>query len=224
VNLSEGTRRLALLLGVVGAILGGFASYLQLQSVMDQQVRHKRFEQLANSDVVKQARLARNATQLSVPAKVYLDDDGNPISAGALTTDQAIQALRGLPEDRQRAILAKLSPEVKQGILAKLKVAPPADPASGRMVDPWAKYEITEPNGTPLDSEVNKGGISTIHWAKDYSVGSIETEPNLYLYPGPATGAWEYLLIVLFPILGFFIPWGVVRAIGWVGAGFVQSS
>ena len=31
-NLKEGTRRLALLLGVVGAILGGFASYLVLQT------------------------------------------------------------------------------------------------------------------------------------------------------------------------------------------------
>lgn len=37
-----------------------------------------------------------------------------------LSPDQAIQALRGLPEARQRAILGKLSPQVKQGIMAKL--------------------------------------------------------------------------------------------------------
>jgi hypothetical protein len=56
VNLREGARRLALLLGVVGAILGGFASCLELQTVLDQRVRHKRFEQFANSDVVKKER------------------------------------------------------------------------------------------------------------------------------------------------------------------------
>jgi hypothetical protein len=39
-NLAEGTRRLALLLGVVGAILAGFASYLELQTVLGQRARH----------------------------------------------------------------------------------------------------------------------------------------------------------------------------------------
>ena len=58
-NLREGTRRLALLLGVVGAILGGFASYLFLQPALEQRARHNRFEQLANSDVVKQERKCR---------------------------------------------------------------------------------------------------------------------------------------------------------------------
>ena len=85
------------------------------------------------------------------------------------------------------------------------------------------KYTIENSDGTPLASEVKKGGINTIHWAKDYSVESIETEPNFYLYPEPVPGAWEYVLIVLLPIPGFFIPWGAVRAIGWVGAGFVAS-
>ena len=55
-NLKEGTRRFALLLGAAGAILGGFASYMELQTVLSQRARHNRFEKLANSDVVKQAR------------------------------------------------------------------------------------------------------------------------------------------------------------------------
>jgi len=38
------------------------------------------------------------------------------------------------------------------------------------------------------------------------------------------SSAWEYLCIPLCPILGFLIPWGAVRAIGWVGAGFVKPS
>ena len=55
-NLREGTRRLALLLGLVGAILGGFASYSELQSIKGQRASYAKFEQLANSDVVKQER------------------------------------------------------------------------------------------------------------------------------------------------------------------------
>jgi hypothetical protein len=55
-NLREGTRRLALLLGAVGAILGGVVSYSQLQSLMRQRAEQKRFEKLANSQIVQQDR------------------------------------------------------------------------------------------------------------------------------------------------------------------------
>jgi hypothetical protein len=71
-------------------------------------------------------------------------------------------------------------------------------------------------------SEVNKEGIKDIFWTKDLGVNSIETEDGQTLYPTPSPAVWEYLLVALFPFLGFFIPWGAVRAIGWVGAGFVK--
>ena len=47
-NLKEGTRRLALLLGAVGAILGGVASYAKLQTV----IKHNEFEAFENSRIV----------------------------------------------------------------------------------------------------------------------------------------------------------------------------
>lgn len=150
-NLREGTRRLALLLGIIGAVLGGFASYLELQSLLDQRTRHNRFERLAASDVVQRE--------------------------------------------------CKISHE--------------------------GQYFVLPPN----PDKVNKGDIKAIYWA-DYpgtdsinlTVGSIETEDGQTLYPTPAPAAWLYLLVVLFPILGFFIPWGAIHAIGWVGAGFFQPS
>ena len=54
-NLREGTRRLALLLGALGAVVGGFASYSELQTIREQRVSHNRFEQLAASPVAHQA-------------------------------------------------------------------------------------------------------------------------------------------------------------------------
>jgi hypothetical protein len=36
------------------------------------------------------------------------------------------------------------------------------------------------------------------------------------------SSAWEYLCISLLPILGFFIPWGAARAIGWTLEGFIH--
>jgi hypothetical protein len=149
VNLREGTRRLALILGVVGIIVGGFASYLFLQPTLDQRARHNKFEQLATSDVVKQVR-KRQAGWVSI------------------------------------------------------------DPKTGERIQ-W-------------DQQVGKDGIKTIHWTQDNQIESIETDDGQTLYPTPAPSAWEYLLVALLPILGFFVPWGAVRAIGWVGAGFVTNS
>lgn len=151
-NLREGTRRLALLLGVLGAIAGGFVSYLEWQEIQSQRARHNKFEQLAASDVVQQER--------------------KNLAAGWVRID----------------------------------------PKTG------------ERQGWEWPSTVDKGGIKAIRWAENYGVESIETEEGETLYSTPAPSAWLYLLIALFPLLGIFIPWGAVRAIGWVGAGFVQRA
>jgi hypothetical protein len=148
-NLREGTRRLALLLGVIGAILAGVVSYVQLQSLIRQRADHRQFEQLANSDVVQQERKRLG---------------------GWVTIDQQ----------------------------------------TGERIQ-W-------------EQRVDKGGIKTIHWTKDNEIESIDTQDGHYLFPTPAPSASPYLLTALFPIVGFFIPWGALRAIGWVGAGFVASS
>jgi hypothetical protein len=77
---------------------------------------------------------------------------------------------------------------------------------------------------TPIPSEVNVGEIKTITWTmgKDYGVESIVTKNGQTIYPTPSPAAWTYLLIALFPVLGFFIPWCTIRAVGWAGAGFAK--
>ena len=158
-NLREGTRRLALLLGAVGAIVGAFASYSELQSIKEQRESHIKFVQLASSPVARDAR------------------DSLDIACADGHTDKQCG-------DEHYAAM----------------------------------------------SEVKSGEIKTIYWSKkdsfgkvNYQVSLIQTEDGQNLFPTSVPSAWEYLLIGLFPIFGFFIPWGAVRAIGWVGAGFVAS-
>jgi len=160
-NLREGTRRLALLLGVVGAIVGGFPAYRELQSVREQQASHNRFQLLAMSSVAQQARRS-------------------------------------------------------------LEVA---------CADGHADNQCGDESYVPM-SEVNSGGITTIYWSRKESLGKISYQvewiktddgDNLFSTT-PSPSAWQWLKIVLLPVLGFLIPWGTLRAIGWVGAGFIQSS
>jgi|GEM_PF-1357601 len=262
-NLKEGTRRLALLLGVAGMIGGGFVSYVELQAVLSQRARHNRFEQLAHSyDILKErkcrllgydsgcfriklppgATLVEQApndwqtvpsgasqqmppqndewsqyevtppvrTRNSKPApsaKVYLNDNGSPISSAPSSETPTAKAMHSPPKPKYTI---EDSPD---------PYAATAEPSSG------VPTKFSSEAVTPLASEVNMDGIKTINWSQgmDYRVESIETEDGQTLYPTPAPSRWLYLLIALLPALGFLVPWGAVRGIGWVGAGFVAG-
>lgn len=143
-NLREGTRRLALLLGAGGFLFGGFVSYFEMQSLHEQSERHNKFEKLAASDIVKLAR--KNQSDLEYDAQ------GNPLV------------------------------------------------------------------------EVNSGGLKIIHWSESFEVQSLETTSGDTLYPTPAPSSWSYILVALLPLLGFIIPWGIIRSLGWVCAGFFQPA
>jgi hypothetical protein len=183
VNLREGTRRLALLLGVMGAIAGGFASYVELQSVLNQRECHDRFERLAASEVVQQERTCRSLGYDSGCSQVKLPSD--------YTLDKP-----------------------KQGKYTDADIAEPSQ------TDDFSDI------AKPLPSKINAGGIGIINWnhGKAYAIESIETEDGQILYSTPAPNRWLYLFAAILPLLGFALPWGLIRAVEWVGAGFFTST
>jgi hypothetical protein len=85
------------------------------------------------------------------------------------------------------------------------------------------KPSIASPGWNVVATEVHEQGIKTIHWTGDCRVGSIETEDGQTLYPTPTPPTRTYVLIGLLPVFGFFVPWGAVRTIEWVGAGYKKS-
>ena len=226
-NLKEGTRRLALLLGVAGAILGGIASYAELQSALSQRTRHIRFERLANSDAAEQERkwLLR---QVQAPPPTFQGPDGRTYQF-PVGTDEA----------------AAIAYFKKKGITGPSTVSQDpyaliAEPSQGTT----ESYPVTEFMALPQDRQLamlrelarenqdrllavvkarREGGIKTIHWTKDNGVESIQTEDGQTIYPTPAPAMWTYLLLALGPVFGFFIPWALVRAVGWVRAGFIAG-
>lgn len=234
-NLKEGTRRLALLLGAVGAILGGFASYVGLQPLIRQRADQQRFEQLANSDIVKQERAAAVYALTSGFQYIKLPD-GSYGKFRKDADDAAIVAAieKDFPQAKPWMIYQSLANRIGGPDFIPDKTAikdqtPPAPAAYTKQLgqytdadvapDAWAKAA----NEYRRDhSDVNKGGIKTINWGENFAVESIETEDGQTLSPKPVPGVWSYILLVIFPVLGFFVPWSAVRAIGWAGAGFFQ--
>lgn len=214
-NLKEGTRRLALLLGALGIIAGGFASYVELQTVLPQRAAHRHFEQLANSEVVKQERktLQSPPKDSLAGAKRVKPAQSGPWQKYAANQPQSAPWAR--PDGTQPAAGPRPGTEHPEVDWDKLQ---PVKPGSG------ASPDVDWSTAQPIASDVMKDGIKTINWSHDYGVASIETEDGQTLYPTPAPSAWRYLMIALFPILGFFIPWGAIRAMGWVGAGYVDPA
>jgi hypothetical protein len=146
-NLREGTRRLALLLGAVGAIIGGFASYMQLQTVLDQRARHNRFEQLATSDVVQQVR-----------KKVQAEPNDWQTIPDDKWAKYAVKSEHTQYYDPNTGEPILIDPQTGHGIETDKKTGQSfeIDPKTGERIQAAPDFLA---DAIPISSEVNKGGI-----------------------------------------------------------------
>ncbi len=119
----------------------------------------------------------------------------------------AHKVLRNVPSERyQHEVFESLmsSPIVKQ--------------AQARMVS--LKSSGIEIPGT---TDVNDERVSAIYWKEDCSVDFFSMQDGGVLESGPSPSAWLYLLWIVYPSLGFLIPWLAIRGIRWVVVGFVPT-
>jgi hypothetical protein len=204
----RGMRRLALFLGVLGAIAGGFASYVGLRPLNAQRTRHKKFEQLANLDVVQQQRKLNSWGD-------QRDEYSTPIPPGAAIGTPATSGPQSAPASQT---LRVGDPIPQNAIIGQpnTPTSPPAPPPGYSASD-----FIPNPFYTPT---LNASGIEKVNWAKDNEIQSIETVDGALYFAESAPSAWQYVSIAAFPVLGFFIPWGFISALVWVGTGFFDSS
>ena len=221
-NTREGVRPLALFTGALGAVLGVFASYLVSHDILEARAHYREFKLLSDSDVVQFERISWNLTLSYKP-------------------NEATDSFRRLSADQQREVFHSLSEQQQVDLVAKLKCEPlpPGSPSTASTLEnilmpptlPMGytldvkddPYACTAQPIDPPASTLNKGGIKTIRWTKDLGVEAIELEDGRTVYPATAPSKWQYLLVAAFPLLGFLLPWGLVRAVGWVGAGFSTS-
>lgn len=208
-RLENGLQRLAFLLGLIGAVLGGFASFRELQPVL----LYKKFEALKASEVVQQEAHKYTADVQQERAHYFarekwLDSQVSPINEKATSEET----------NRRNTRITQLAME-----------------ARGNAEETLQRLEKIE----RVHTDVSKGGIKAVHWTVDYrrdsieesvpwprhpDVESVETQSGESFSPEPRPAASAYFFIGLFPIVGFLIPWGGVHAIGWVRAGFARPS
>jgi len=122
------------------------------------------------------------------------------------------------------------------------KVAASGDQQAVRIVDPygverWAPQSrlqaLLKAGATLASPDSVQTAISTHNATQvptlpeeadyDWRTRGIQIRGGETLHPTPTPRAWSYALIAIFPVLGFFVPWAAIRAIGWVLGGFIQS-
>jgi hypothetical protein len=190
-NVTEGMRRLGLVVGVLGCSTGAVVAYTQLQSLLAQRGQYKSFQALVSSPTVKKEIDRMKGGTKDLP----------PPPAGYTLVTPAPQIPETLPPD---------------------------------FFD-WEAALCGEANGW----KVNKKGIGAIHFhgngplsrfggipcAKGTAseISMIETEDGQKVYRTDPPSFWAYLLLPVFPVLGFLLPWGAIKTLTWIGVGFFSQ-
>ncbi len=275
-NVREGMRRLGILLGVLGAVMGGFAAYEQGRPLLSTLMAHRKFESLMASPAMRGIAAQKNQSQVrrsqavSQFGGIPVSEPQPPPSAhkidyGALAQqarehapskppqtnewgrgDPIVQKPSGAQKDGSASHQPPPSgwtstgqsyeppalPSGKIGKYADADIAPP----QGYVLDPLpvpvpdsGDWEITdEPDGVGgrhilHANELLKGNKDGIEWVHVNSAGIVD---GMKLVTGevvartPAPNPRAYLVFLLYPALGFLIPWGAVHVLTWVGGGF----
>ena len=156
-NVTEGMRRLGLLAGSVGMLVGLGMSYFWLRDYSERHKAQKEFDALLHSAAIKKLctpeRLSENVTL-----------DFIPLSTQPLNKD-GIQAVH------------------------------------------FNEARLTQQR---------KLSVEGIDW--------IKTSDGRYLHRTDIITWYKaYTLAVVFPFIGFVLPWGTILALTWVGKGFFMS-
>ena len=101
---------------------------------------------------------------------------------------------------------------------------PPSPPPDPKAPIDWSHSHVMPGGWVTGDRvvSVNAGGISDVLLDPAGAVLSIGFPDNEAVYK--AEFPTIPLAAFLYPILGFLIPWGVVKTLTWIGAGFFRSS
>jgi hypothetical protein len=228
-NMREGMRRLGILLGVLGGMIGALAAYSTARELWSASQAHKRFESLMASRTMQELASAakdqwrtRNAPEPPIPPSPPGFKPETHWGSLMATPAQVLQdpMFQGLPLEERRKVLLRVDPSF--GELARdqqdkvlswkpdKKLGPPPDTLPPDFFDKPVRYLVA----------VNAGGIRDATVDQTGTVTSIRlvTGESVQRIPPASWRAWFSLLI--YPLLGFLMPWGAIRALTWVGAGF----
>jgi hypothetical protein len=263
-NVREGMRRLGILLGVSGAILGGFVSYSDAKAAWDSHRAYRRFESVMASPAMRKvakaaqdyqreywkgpwtrfretigrvtyadgaiwedvpegtrhvAKLGPGKYRITTDAGTFeiTTDEANPQASADLSklTDEQLEVYRDLLAQKQGKAPFSKQHRADTAIPTFEEFKKEADSADWKL---W-KAEPERSHEDQLLVLVNLDGIKDVMVDQAGDIDSIEltTGESIPKLTPPALRA--YVIPLLYPILGFLLPWGAARVLTWVGSG-----
>ena len=214
-NIKRGMRRITLLCGIAGAIVGGFVSYDKWQDTSFQRWEYNTFEQLVNSAVMQRQGAHCRDFLPSQPNLAFSRAVSIPWTSGTSSPDT------GKPDlDFSKAVDV---PGTSGVTAASKSPEEPDQPA----ISTAPAFHVGDaiPDGFIVgnDSIEVKGFAVRGYSCANGRIVSIDTESGT-IDSTTMLSVRFYLLLALYPILGFFIPWAANRVLEWVCAGFVEHA
>ena len=212
-NFKEGMRRVGIVLGLLGGITGGVLGYSELQNAWSLHTRFKRLQALPVMDDVAAAIKAYpkfTAIGPIQPDTAQQRQQTVPIPPGATIDWSAANA----PKTAARSGYAT-EPPGWEPVFETRKSG-----ESDKIADPDAEITVDAKNADYADP------IKAVNADKTGAISSIELTTGERVHREPDTFkahlalAASLLLPFCYPVIGFLVPWGAIRACVWVGSGF----
>jgi hypothetical protein len=230
-NVREGTRRLGIVLGLCGAILGGYLARSYARAVWHNYRASSRFTSLIASPTIQRVAKAIREYQNGPFATYSWMNYRFNQQSGKLDRPPSYQAdIKGLVADSrfqnldtpaQKAVLGKIDSRfsgLSDSDLQSLKQRMAAITAEAHPIDS-RKLDTPDKAGA-IKVLVNAGGIKEVLAGKD-GISEIHLSTGEAVRRTEAPRPMAYLRPLLYPLLGFLLPLVAVLMVTWVVAGFL---
>jgi len=222
VNFREGMRRVSIVLGLAGGSMGGILAYLVVQSLSNTRAAYRKFESVMASPTMQRVSkemsidydaLAKQAGGSTAPIPSFKD-----FVAASKTKDGG----RGTGNFREPGDL-EVIPSFKDFVAAsKTKDGGRGTGRFGDLADLEVVASGDENGGQYLLKahpllKGNRDGISKVHIDSARLVSSVELSTGESVPRTEPPQVKAYLLLLLYPVLGFLLPLGFIRLLAWVG-------
>lgn len=229
VNFKEGMRRVGIVLGVIGACVCTPVTYVRLKDNHQQRSAYEQFQAALALPSVKKAMLKTRLTYASAPSGQSVWDvlgdpkfGGLPLPERRKVMSALFQDFRSLPAAEQDELITG---DILDRIVGEKRVLEDVQPEN---VQPVVRID----DGGVRSIKLNREGTAVSVFSITLTDGEILTGSAIDPYakyggkmvnapPPPRSEDWAFLLL---PVIGFIVPWGAVKILAWVAAGFNAGS
>ena len=222
-NMREGMRRVGIALGVLEFVAGGVFGYWNLQDAWSSHTKFERLQALpvmreVNADIESLSFKGHGKTpggvDLEDPDKFMMRERNKnhgetPTRAEPPETISVTDFENWRKQEAEKVRDSGFSISSPNGIVYWSVSGP-----DGSIEDIWVDVDGIE-------------GIQTVRADKTGTVSSIQLTTGEWVHMGSKTlkarlaFVASLLLPFCYPVIGFLVPWGSIKALVWVGTGFV---